>query len=276
MNAEQVGNLEINLPPMEEQCRIADFLDAETARIDQLAQMQQKVSLRLSERDTTLLDLEIDRLIEKYGQFPFRRSIRFMEQGSSPQGDIVPAGENEWGVLKVSSVRSGCFIPTENKLLSNVDHVVPSYEVHSGDLLVTRANTPLLVGATVAVSDVRRKLMLCDKIFRIFLKDGVDAGYIEAVARGSRIRSLCTALSHGTSQSMVNLKAEDVKEWPIPAAPWSVQISLRDLVAANREHTERLKSAIESQLALLTERRQALITAAVTGQIDVTTARGLG
>ncbi len=73
---------------------------------------------------------------------------------------------------------------------------------------------------------------------------------------------------------MVNLKAEDVKGWPIPAAPLGEQKKFAQRMDRVREEFSRLRRSINRQIELLKERRRSLITAAVTGQIDVTTARG--
>ncbi len=275
LSAERVRALPINLPPLDEQRRIAEFLDGETARISRLSQLQQAVLAKLEERDSAFLDLEIDRLSAKFGNVPFRRFILGIEQGFSPQCDAVPADEGEWGVLKVSSVRPGEFFAEENKRLPDDVSPVRRYEVRGGDLLITRANTPQLVGAAAVVPSVRPRLLLCDKIFRIRVAQHLDKNYLACVARGSRIRALCASASHGTSQSMANLKAEEIKGWPIPAAPLAEQRNLCEAVRSSRAEVEKLRIAIKRQLELLAERRQALITAAVTGQIDVTTARAI-
>jgi len=70
---------------------------------------------------------------------------------------------------------------------------------------------------------------------------------------------------------MVNLRAEEIKRWPVPIAPTAAQ---RAAVAELRkacDHAEKLTTAIGEQLTVLAERRQAMISAAVTGQLDVTT-----
>lgn len=73
---------------------------------------------------------------------------------------------------------------------------------------------------------------------------------------------------------MVNLKSEEIKAWPIPNAPLSEQVSVVEKLEESRAFTERMRILAERQVDLLEERKRALITAAVTGQIDVTTARG--
>jgi Restriction endonuclease S subunits len=275
LSAERVRAMRIDLPPLEEQRRIADFLDAEMGRIDRLGFLQRAALRLLNERSTVLLDLKLEQHTVRFGVVPLRRFIVAMGQGTSPQCDAVPAGDDEWGVLKVSCLRFGEFFPSENKRLPN--GVIPetAHEVREGDLLITRANTPALVGATAVVPEVRRKLLLSDKIFRVCLASGIDPHYVAAVARGSRVRSMCSAVSNGASQSMVNIRFEEVKEWPIPKASLGEQRRLVSDVTESQDKTGRLRTAIERQLELLAERRQALITAAVTGQIDITTARGV-
>lgn len=72
---------------------------------------------------------------------------------------------------------------------------------------------------------------------------------------------------------MVNLRFEEIKEWQIPAVSLLEQRRVVDLITRSQAAVMDLKSKVDRRLALLVERRQALITAAVTGQIDVTTAR---
>jgi type I restriction enzyme, S subunit len=275
VSAERVRSLPIKLPSIATQRCIVDFLDAEVTRIEKMESLQRTVLAKLDERDRAFLDLELDRLGVRHGMIPFRRAIRRIEQGSSPLCDNFPAGDEEWGVLKVSSVKHGQFWPEENKRLPAELAPESRYEIKTGDLLVTRANTPLLVGAAAVVPEVRGKLMLCDKIFRVDVTSQFDRQFIVLVSRGTRIRDFCGAASHGTSQSMANLKTEEIKEWPIPNAGLSEQHEVVKRVTEQQVVTSSLRSQISRQLELLAERRQALITAAVTGQIDVTTARGI-
>ncbi|MCU7823229.1 restriction endonuclease subunit S [Kitasatospora sp. DSM 101779] len=273
---EEITHLQVAVPALEEQRRIVEFLDAETMRIGQLLAARQDVMEKLEERESALLDLEIDGLLATSAVAPLRRFVWSVDQGASPQCEAVPAGEDEWGVLKVSCLRPGSFFPGENKRLpSGVDPMVRS-EVREGDLLITRANTPQLVGSTAVVPAVRSKLLLSDKIFRVRLTRGVLPGFVAELARGSRIRALCAASSNGASQSMANIRFEEVKAWPVPVVSIAEQRLVVERIASKRKVIEVLRRAIDSQRALLAERRQALITAAVTGQFDVSTASGRG
>ncbi|MFI6527798.1 restriction endonuclease subunit S [Streptomyces uncialis] len=276
INLDVAREVEVPLPSLLEQRRIADFLDAETSRIDRLLALQTTVLERLDERESAIVDLAIDELIDRVGTTPFRRFITAMDQGSSPQCDAVPASDDEWGVLKVSCLRPGSFFPDQNKRLP--EGVVPDArnEVREGDLLITRANTPQLVGSTAVVPAVRRKLLLSDKIFRVGLSLLLDAHYAAWIARGTRVRSLSSASSNGASQSMANIRFEEVKEWPIPHIDLPEQKRVVAELDRSRMQTEALRSLITRQLTLLAERRQSLITAAVTGQFNVFSASGRG
>ncbi|WP_314220911.1 restriction endonuclease subunit S [Streptomyces zaehneri] len=271
---EDLSGVPIPVPPVEVQRRIADFLDAETANIERLIQLQQQVMQRLDERESAQLDSAIDNLMNEWGTVPLRRFLLGMEQGTSPQADAFPAGPNEWGVLKVSCLRPERFFPDENKQLPAEIKPDPRHEVREGDLLITRANTPQLVGSTAVVPHVRSKLLLSDKIFRVRLDARISAEFVATLARGRRIRDLCAAASNGASQSMANIRFEEVKGWPIPAAPLDAQLDLVKRVGQQRSNLDALRDKVARQATLLAERRQALITAAVTGQFDVSTASG--
>lgn len=261
---ETFARLPVPLPPVSEQYRIADFLDSETARIDALIARKSRLIELSLERVIAIIDEEVNGLFAQYGEYTFRRAIGAIEQGESPQCDNFPAHDDEWGVLKVSSIKDGHFWPHENKRLPYEVAPDKRYEIAPGDLLITRANTPVLVGAVALVPSVRAKLLLCDKIFRVSTSGYLDKSFLVYVARGSRIRDLCAASSHGTSQSMTNLKSTDIKEWPIPDAPLSVQRESAERISAKLARVTQLRKVISQQLELLSEHRQALITAAVT------------
>jgi type I restriction enzyme S subunit len=268
-DAATLANLQLPCPPLDEQRRIANFLDAETARIDLLAALQSSVRATVQARDKAQLDLRFDELTNAYSSMPFRRLIWSIEQGISPQCDNFPAGPEDWGVLKVSAVKNGTFFEEENKQLPADIEPEARYEVKQGDLLITRANTPQLVGAAAVAESPRQKLMLCDKIFRVTTTRGLMPEFLVLASLSTKIRDMCAEASHGTSQSMANLKTEEIKSWPIPKAPINAQCAVVAELSAAREHTKSLTDAIDRQLATLAERRQALITAAATGGITV-------
>lgn len=256
-------------PPLDEQRRIADFLGGETARIDHLAGLQQSVLEKIHQRDRAVRDNLVDEIAEKTGELPLRRFSPRIEQGSSPSCENHPREPGEWGVLKLSAVKQGRFFPGENKQLPGDIEPLVEYEVHERDLLVTRANTPELVGDVAVVSGADRRLLLPDLIYRVSLDRRIAVDFISHVFLSTRVRSLIQATARGSSQSMVKLRGEDIREWPVPRADAAQQARVVAEIEDQLQSSDKLRTVINRQLALLAERRQAVITAAVTGGITV-------
>jgi len=272
---EDLLGMSVKVPSIEEQRRVADFLDLETARIDRICSVQESVLTGIEERDRAVRDIVVDELAARVGELPLRRYALKIEQGASPPCLSFPRESNEWGVLKLSAVKAGRFLPSENKRLPEDIEPVRQYELRDGDLLMSRANTPELVGDVAVVEHAERRLLLPDLIYRVSLNREVRSDFAAQVLLSTRIRGLIQAVARGSSQSMVKLRGEDIRELPLPRASSKEQSDLVFQVSEQMKFSSGLRSAVIRQLALLAERRQALITAAVTGQIDVTTARGV-
>ena len=135
--------------------------------------------------------------------------------------------------------------------------------------LVSRANTPELVGDVAVATNAGRGLLLPDLIYRVGLGRDIEADFAAQIFLSTRVRSLIQATARGSSQSMVKLRGEDIREWPVPRATVQQQRALVSAVTEQLNSSARLRATVERQLELLAERRQALITAAVTGGIAV-------
>jgi type I restriction enzyme S subunit len=266
---ELVRHYQFRLPPVDKQKHIADFLDVETARIDQLRALQTAVLEKLHRRDRAVRDSLVDVLIDQVGELPLRRFASKIEQGSSPLCENHPRESDRWGVLKLSAVKNGRFYPEENKQLPEDVEPAREYEVCDGDLLVSRANTPELVGDIAVVRDAGSRLLLPDLIYRVRLSRQLEANFAAQVFLSTRVRSLIQATARGSSQSMVKLRGEDIREWPVPRATVQQQRSLVSAVMDQLNSSARLRATVQRQLALLAERRQGLITQAVTGGISL-------
>ncbi|MFC0506661.1 restriction endonuclease subunit S [Micromonospora costi] len=268
------ADVRLPVPPLEEQWRIANFLDAETARMDRLVELYSRTGALVTEKEQAVRDVVIDEAFKSHGSVPLRRLARGITQGSSPQCDNIPADGDEWGVLKLSSVKRAVFKAPENKRLPSGVTPDKRHVVRSGDLLVTRANTPDLVGDAAIAAVDGRKLLLPDLIYRLDLLDGVLVSFALQCILSTRTRQLVREVARGSSQSMVKLRGEDILAWPVPKLTSKEQQALVTEIEDRSAQLAGVPVAIQRQLRLLAERRQALITAAVTGQFDVSTARG--
>lgn len=267
INASEIGDLRMPLPPLPVQRAIADYLDAETARIDALIAKKRRMIELLEERLAAFIDSALRFATDE--RVRLGRVVTSLTQGWSPQAENRPAESHEFGLLKLNAVKAGRYVPQENKAMPDDLDVGPDLVPQVGDLLVTRANTPLLVGDVCSVREFAPKAVLCDLIYRLRLDARMIPEYAAYALRTSEARMHLSSAARGTSQSMVKLRGEDVKATPVPALSLADQERLVLLFDAERAKTERTAAAHLTQLDLLAEHRQALITAAVTGELDV-------
>jgi len=283
-----IGSARLPLPPLHSQQKIADFLDAETARIDDLIRSKENLLAILAEKRRAIISHTVtrgfdsmvpmrDSSIPWLGEIPAHWKeirLRFLvfkiEQGWSPQAEPREPSDDEWGVLKLSAVSRGRFIESAAKALPSDLKPRADYEVREGDFLLTRANTPTLVGDACFVEKTRPKLMLCDLIYRLALRqDIVDGRYLSYFLGLPLARSQIEADARGTSSSMVKIAKEHIKDWWVPLPPLSEQVEIVERLTKELDAIAKIDSVAEKTLALLRERREAVIAGAVTGQLDV-------
>ena len=288
VNASDLGDIPVQLPPEPNQRAIADYLDRETSRLDALVAAKERVLGLLAEKRRALITHAVTRGLDPrpplrdsgipwLGEIPAHWEIvrtRFLatgiEQGWSPQAAILRPSLDEWGVLKLNAVYQGCFDENAAKALLPDAQPRPNLEIHPGDVLVTRSNTPLLVGDACFVDTTRPRLMLSDIIYRLAVRTDVIKGrflvYFLTLPVG-RIQIENDA--RGTSASMVKISQEHIKNWSIPVPPIAEQRSIITALADQTRKIDQTRAATERTVALIKERRTALIAAAISGKIEM-------
>jgi type I restriction enzyme S subunit len=286
-----LGSVEMPIPPLREQPLIATFLDRETAKIDALIAEQQRLIELLQEKrqavishavtkglnpDAPMKDSGVEWLgevPEHWEALPMKRLLLKIEQGWSPECLAKPADDDEWGVVKAGCVNRGIFNPNENKTLPLCLNAPAEYEIQAGDLLMSRASgSPELIGSAAVISQVRPKLLLSDKIFRLRTNEKVGGRYLAAVLASTPLRQQIRQAISGAVGLANNLPQAEIKNFVLALPPRDEQSCIEAFIARESERLDDLLENIEKTIELLRERRSALISAAVTGQIDV---RGL-
>lgn len=266
---EAFRRLVVSLPSLDEQRRIAHFLDFETERISELAEIKAQMIRLLEERLRSVRHQWWAELAETYPAVPLRRLGVLVEQGWGPPCDSVPAGDGEWGILKTSSVTSGVFDPGENKKLPDDVTPDPKWTVHAGDLLMVRGSGSRSAVGAVAIADPGNLMLtLTDLLYRLRGLPGDPRFYAEAL-RSPQVREAIEGAFRTDSGQTFKLRSGDIRDLPVPAVPTA---AMPDAVAAIRcaaERTEALASVLRQQIVCLEERRRSLITAAVTGEMEV-------
>ncbi|MFW2545597.1 hypothetical protein ACN2XU_23475 [Primorskyibacter sp. 2E107] len=255
-------------PDLATQRQIADFLDRETARIDLLIEKKQRLVALLEEKLQSKLETAV--IAEESKKVPLRRALINLEQGWSPDCETRPKEQDEWGVLKVGCVNSWSFSSAEHKALPINLVPRPALEVREGDLLMSRANSPELVGSAAIVHNAATRLMLCDKLYRLKLDTKLLSPSFALLALRSKAARMHYSLrSNGASASMQNISQETVRSLPVPLPSLRKQAEVVAKIERQIRYVSETTCAVNASIDRLKEYRSALITAAVTGQIDV-------
>ena len=157
---------------------------------------------------------------------PVKRFIARIESGTSVNATDLPAADGELGVLKTSCVYTGTFDPTENKTVVPNELDLVSCPVRPGSLIVSRMNTPDLVGAAGLVKMAAPNLYLPDRLWQISF-DGIEPAFAHYWTQSNIYRACVKAVCAGTSASMQNLSQDDFRAFPFaaPARPEQIRIA---------------------------------------------------
>jgi type I restriction enzyme S subunit len=270
LNRDRLCDAPVPLPPIHEQLRIAEFLDNVIARIDSLDALRSAQLELMSEHEESFLD----------------ELFAACNSGTDTRVKYLLSSRPRYGVLVPEFVDEGVKFIRVNDLIDLNDkeenlRMIPadlSFQhartiVQAGDLLMSVVGTlgraaiapHHLAGANIAraVCSVRVKADIEVELLKAWLSTA-----------SFRIQAL-VATSNDTAQPTLGM--EDFGNfrlrWPVNR-PERVRM-VREIASAEVSRTA-LRLKLQRQKELFAERRQALITAAVTGQFDVFTASGRG
>ena len=256
----------IPVPDRRAQRAVAEFLDRECARIAELSGELSALSASLAAQQSEHVSRQL------YGRplVPLRYRLASIEQGWSPQCEDRLADPGEWGVLKVGCVNYGQFRALEHKRLPDDLEPRPATEIREGDVLMSRANTRELVGSAALVSGTAgRRLMLCDKLYRLSPSPRTNPWFLVIVLCSRGVRDQIEVATTGASGSMQNISQQLIRSLSVPDCDPAEQPTL---VEEFHRMAVAYRAAIDETEAIrvdLAEYRDALITEAVTGQLDI-------
>ncbi|WP_215763843.1 restriction endonuclease subunit S [Gluconobacter sp. P1D12_c] len=212
----------VSLPPLEEQRRIGGLLDraAEIRRHADAARAKARAII-----PALFLDLFGDPVTNPKG-WPVAKLgslLGRIDGGWSPVcGDGAPEPD-QWGVLKLSAVKSLGFVGSEAKRLPETIAPREDLEVRDGDLLITRKNTIDLVGTAAVADGSGRNRMLPDTIFRLVPSDPARflPRYVSTLINLPCFRPAIRQLASGSASSMPGISKGRLSalEIPLPDLP---------------------------------------------------------
>lgn len=199
INWKTLAKQEFTLPPLEEQRRIAQLFQAGQKMVESLQRAVSAGEICLEATRESLFSEKRTQSVK------LENILKDIEAGKSVVGINTPPNSNEYAVLKVSAAGDNGFKPDESKTLVNQADFVPEYSVKAGDLIITRANTPDLVGMACYVKQDYPNLMLCDKTLRLVPKENVSSRLLHEALWTRHIRQQIKSLATGTGAAMKNI-----------------------------------------------------------------------
>lgn len=154
--------------------------------------------------------------------------IKSLDAGISVNSTDRPAKLNEKSILKTSCVSDAVFDITENKVvLDDVEIQRLKEPVTANSIILSRMNTPALVGANAFVKQDDLNTFLPDRLWAAKIKQDASPLWTSILISSSKIRGLLSTRATGTSNSMKNITKGDVLTLPIvsPTKPEQEKIA---------------------------------------------------
>lgn len=218
--------------------------DTDEGKQNKVVSVLSKVEVAIGERkrELELLDKLIKaRFIEIFGD-PISNPMGWnkveindclinIENGKSFVCDDVMRVGNNPAILKLSAVTYGIYNPDENKAIIDENDFIDNAEVHAGDLLFTRKNTPELVGMAAYVFSTPKKLMMPDLIFRLNTNNSCNKIYLWQLINHDLFRRKIQNIASGSAKSMSNISKEKLRKLVICLPPIELQNQFATFVA---------------------------------------------
>ena len=234
---------EIELYSLPVQEKIADKLDV-VVRIIALRQQElQRLDDLVKARFVEMFGNPISNPM-KWDTYQLEECLERIDNGKSFICSDKPRVGDTPAILKLSAATYGDYRPNENKALLDESLFVESAEVHAGDLLFTRKNTPELVGTAAYVQNTPSKLMMPDLIFRLVPNEKVNAVFLWQLINCKEFRPVIQAISGGSAKSMSNISKERLGKIKVICPPRELQDSLIPFV----EQIDKSKAVIQKAL----------------------------
>lgn len=279
-NSSEMKNILIPELADDESNAIACFLDHETAKIDKLFEKQQQLIELLKEKRQAVISHAVtkglnpdvpmkDSGVEWLGEVPEHWEVKKLKHVAHiiDCKNRTPEyfDDGEYLVVRTTNVKKQSLV-LDDALYTNerdfkiwtergvppVGSILFTREAPAGEICIVPAFTKLCMGQRM-MNFICHQSNYTNFLFDYLTSDCLKR-YIESEAAGSTV-------SH--------LRVEQVYNIPIVIPPNSEQKNIDEMVGVMKAQYSRLIDDAECSLVLLQERRNALISAAVTGKIDV-------
>ncbi|WP_458736894.1 restriction endonuclease subunit S [Pseudomonas chlororaphis] len=281
---DDLKNIKVALPPLPEQAQIARFLDHETACIDALIEEQQRLIELLKEKRETVISHAVTKGLDPMvptkvsgvgwlGEVPAHWTVsplKFLveEKVAGPYGASLTkamytsSGYRVYGQQQVilDDFSIGDYYISEEKFSE-----MQRYVIFPGDVLVSVMGT---IGRVSVVPLEIQTGIINPRLVRYkFMQSRVAPEFVKILLMSLRYQSRLREESQGSTMEGLNMVI--LGDLPLVLPPLDTQRSIVAFVKNYDSSFNELVSQAASAVDFLQERRSALISAAVTGKVDV-------
>lgn len=279
----EIGGAWVPVPPPNQQQAIADYLDRETARLDALIAAKERLLGLLAEKRKALITRAVTRGLDPNA--PLRDS-------GIPWLGPIPAHWVTWKLGHLAVIGNGS-TPSREEPSYWRDGTVPwlnSSVVNFGEVLEAEQFV-----TSLALKECHLPMVKADSVLVAITGQGKTRGQAAVLRFDATINQhlafvttrqdllrpwflrwvllaaydYLRSISDDAGGTKGALTCEEISDFRVPTPPTVEQEKIASFIAKAEEKTNSISAATERTIALLKERRAALIAAAVTGQIDI-------
>jgi type I restriction enzyme S subunit len=279
-----IGNCTAFLPSPEEQIAISDFLDRETARIDNLIAEKQNFINLLKEKRQALISHVVtkglnpkvrmkDSGIEWIGEVPEHWVIRKLKytariQSGIPKGKDLSNKETiSVPMLRVANVQDGYLNLDDIHQIEIEPSELERYSLQYGDVLMNEGGDNDKLGRGAVWREQISPCIHQNHVFAI-RTHSIEPEWLELLTQSSYAK-FHFYYSSKQSTNLASISSTNIKLTPLLIPPVEERTAIIEYLREEMSKSDTLFNEVAKSVELLKEHRTALISAAVTGKIDV-------
>ncbi|WP_156960859.1 restriction endonuclease subunit S [Kocuria marina] len=265
LNQQQLRAARLPIPPMAEQQQIADYLDHETAEIDALIEQLAEVEALLSTRRRTIIDDAFTRAGRP------RIALKYLGvlHSGLTLGKRYEVPTQSYPYLRVANVQAGHVDLTDVTEIDVPPAVAVENRLEPGDVLLTEGGDRDKLGRGALWKGQIDPILHQNHVFAFRCNSKLLPEYLVYALESTPARIYFDQTAR-QSTNLASTNSTVVKNFKLPAPPATEQRSVVERLDHEMLEMQEMLANANRIIDLARERRAALITAAVTGQIDVT------
>lgn len=222
LSAKKIKGINFSYPSLAEQRRIVARIKECLERVEEIEGLRSEVL-----EEAINLAPSLYAAMENGDKWP-KKTIGELVTNTRNGRSIRQENENATGhVLSLSAVHDVSLNLKERKPIILPDNIAAQYKIVEGDVFVSRSNTRELVGLASVATDSPEQLIYPDLLIKLNpKKDLICPRFLAYALRTPESRRQIKDRAVGTSQSMVKISGQRLKEVKIPVPPLDVQDSL--------------------------------------------------